>query len=55
MEKTVQQEKKTSGDPKGVIEKTPDKSRKRELSPQLSVHQEVSPKQHRKSLKKERK
>lgn len=44
-----------SGDPKGVIEKTPDESRKRELSAQLPVRQEVSPKQQRKSLQKERK
>lgn len=53
--KTLQREKRTSGDTEGEIEKNPDKSRKRELSPQLSVHQEVSPRQHRKSHKKKRK
>lgn len=47
MEKTVQGEKKTSGDTEREIErkKSPDKSRKRGLSPQLSVHQEVSPRE----------
>lgn len=53
--KTVQREKRTSGDAEGEIRKTPDKSRKRELSPQLSVHQEVSPRQQRKSHEKKRK
>lgn len=41
--KTVQRRKKTSGDTER--EKNPDKSRKRGLSPQLSVHQEVSPRE----------
>lgn len=42
--KTVRREKKTSGDTEREREKkNPDKGRKRELSPQLSVHQEVSP------------
>lgn len=43
--KTVQREKKTSGDRNKDKKKNPDKSRKRGLSPQLSVHQEVSPRE----------
>lgn len=44
--KTVQREKKTlRRQRKTERKKIPDKGRKRELSPQLSVHQEVAPRE----------